>query len=154
MMLFIAGLSTDFDEVDLKEMFELYGEVTSARIITDRNTGKSKGFGFVDMPNNEEAKETIATLDNVVLGKKRISVKEAEPQQSRPPSSGGYNSAPRSNNFNSTPRSGGYNPRGGSGYNNPRGNDRGGYNGGNDRGGSDRGGYNRRDNDDRFNKRY
>src|SRR4051794_11438068 len=145
MMLFIAGLSTDFDDVDLKEMFELYGEVTSARIITDRNTGKSKGFGFVDMPNKEEAKETIATLDNVMLGKKRISVKEAEPQQSRPPSSGGYNSAPRSNNFNSTPRSGGYNPRG---------NDRGGYNGGNDRGGSDRGGYNRRDNDDRFNKRY
>ena len=161
MMLFIAGLSTDFDDVDLKEMFELYGEVTSARIITDRNTGKSKGFGFVDMPNKEEAKETIATLDNVVLGKKRISVKEAEPQQSRPPSPGGYNSAPRSSNFNNTPRSGGgyNNPRGGSGgYNNPRGNDRGGYNGGsNDRGGSgDRGGYNnkRDNNDDRFNKRY
>jgi cold-inducible RNA-binding protein len=160
MMLFIAGLSTDFDDVDLKEMFELYGEVTSARIITDRNTGKSKGFGFVDMPNSEEAKETIATLDNVVLGKKRISVKEAEPQQSRP-SSGGYNSAPRSSNFNNTPRSGSggsYTPRGGSssgGYNNSRGNDRGGYNsGGNDRS-SDRGGYNnRRDNDDRFNKRY
>ena len=159
MMLFIAGLSTDFDEVDLKEMFELYGEVTSARIITDRNTGKSKGFGFVDMPNTEEAKETIATLDNVVLGKKRISVKEAEPQQSRP-SPGGYGSAPRSNNYNNAPRSGGsgggYNLRGGSSYNNPRGNDRGGgYNSGNDRGG-DRGGYNnnRRDNDDRFNKRY
>src|SRR4051812_22618861 len=159
MMLFIAGLSTDFDDVDLKEMFELYGEVASARIITDRNTGKSKGFGFVDMPNKEEAKETIATLDNVVLGKKRISVKEAEPQQNRPPSPGGYSSAPRSSNFNNTPRSGGYNnPRGGSGggYNNPRGNDRGGYNGGNDRGGSDRGGYNnkRDNNDDRFNKRY
>src|SRR3954453_19979253 len=146
MMLFIAGLSTDFDDVDLKEMFELYGEVTSARIITDRNTGKSKGFGFVDMPNNEEAKETIATLDNVVLGKKRISVKEAEPQQSRP-TSGGYNNAPRNNSFNSSPRGGSsYNPRGGSSYNNPRGNDRGGYNNGNDRG-SDRGGYNRRDND-------
>lgn len=147
MMLFIAGLSTDFDEVDLKEMFELYGEVASARIITDRNTGKSKGFGFVDMPNKEEAKETIATLDNVVLGKKRISVKEAEPQQSRP-STGGYNSAPRSGGFNNSPRGGGYNPRGnsGGGYNNPRG-------GGDDRG-SDRGGYNKRDNDDRFNKRY
>ena len=147
MMLFIAGLSTDFDEVDLKEMFELYGEVASARIITDRNTGKSKGFGFVDMPNKEEAKETIATLDNVVLGKKRISVKEAEPQQSRPPG-GGFNNTPRST-FNSAPRSGGYNPRGGSsdkgsGYNGGRGNDR----------GDDRGGYNKRDNDDRFNKRY
>lgn len=142
MMLFVAGLSTDFDEVDLKEMFELYGEVASARVITDRSTGKSKGFGFVDMTNSEEAKETIAILDNVVLGKKRISVKEAEPQQSRPSPGGGFSSAPRS---------GGYNPRGGSGggYNNPRSNDR----GSNDRGG-DRGGYNKRDNDDRYNKRY
>src|SRR5690349_16432872 len=113
MMLFIAGLSTDFDDVDLKEMFELYGEVASARIITDRNTGKSKGFGFVDMPNKEEAKETIATLDNVVLGKKRISVKEAEPQQNARPGGGGsFNNAPRSGGFNSTPRSGGYTPRG------------------------------------------
>ncbi len=153
MMLFIAGLSTDFDDVDLKEMFELYGEVASARIITDRSTGKSKGFGFVDMPNKEEAKETIATLDNVVLGKKRISVKEAEPQQSRP-AGGGYNSAPRSGGFNSgAPRSTGYPPRGnssgsgGGGYNNPR---------SNDRGTNDRGGFNKRDNnsDDRFNKRY
>lgn len=155
MMLFIAGLSTDFDDVDLKEMFELYGEVASARIITDRNTGKSKGFGFVDMTNTEEAKETIAILDNVVLGKKRISVKEAEPQQSRP-APGGYNSAPRSGGFNNAPRSGGYTPR----SNNDRGgynNDRGGYNNprGNDRGSNDRGGFNRRDNnDDRFNKRY
>lgn len=146
MMLFIAGLSTDFDDVDLKEMFELYGEVASARIITDRNTGKSKGFGFVDMPNKEEAKETIATLDNVVLGKKRISVKEAEPQQSKPASGG----------FNAAPRSGGYTPRNSSsgGYSGPRNNDRGGYNSGNNDRGSDRGGYNRRDNDDRFNKRY
>jgi cold-inducible RNA-binding protein len=155
MMLFIAGLSTDFDDVDLKEMFELYGEVASARIITDRNTGKSKGFGFVDMPNKEEAKETIATLDNVVLGKKRISVKEAEPQQNNRPAGGGFNSAPRSGGFNSTPRSsgsGGYTPRGnsggGGGYNNPRGGS------GSDRSGGDRGGYNKRDNDDRFNKRY
>ena len=161
-MLFIAGLSTDFDDVDLKEMFELYGEVASARIITDRNTGKSKGFGFVDMTNAEEAKETIAILDNVVLGKKRISVKEAEPQQSRPAPGGGYGGAPRSGGFNNSPRSGGYTPRSyndrsGGGYNNSRGNDRGGYGGGsNDRGSNDRGGYNRRDNnsDDRFNKRY
>ncbi len=136
MMLFIAGLSTDFDDVDLKEMFELYGEVASARIITDRATGKSKGFGFVDMPNKTEAEETIATLDNVVLGKKRISVKEAEPQQGR----GGGSSG------------GGFGgPRGGGGYGGgSRGGSGGGYNG--PRGGGS-GGYDR-GRDDKFNKRY
>ncbi len=84
MMLFVAGLVSDFDDVDLKEMFELYGEVSSARLITDRATGKSKGFGFVDMPNEAEAKETIVTLDGVSIGRKKLSVKEAEAQQNRP----------------------------------------------------------------------
>ncbi len=107
-MLFVAGLAGDFDDVDLKEMFELYGEVSSARLITDRATGKSKGFGFVDMPNELEAKETIVTLDGVVLGRKKISVKEAEAQQNR---GGG----------------GGYNAGGGGGYNSGGNRDRGGY---------------------------
>ncbi len=105
-MLFVAGLTSDFDDVDLKEMFELYGEVSSARLITDRATGKSKGFGFVDMPNEIEAKETIVTLDGVTIGRKKLSVKEAEAQQNR--TEGGSSNAGR-----------GYNS-GGSGYNNNR----------------------------------
>jgi len=120
MMLFVAGLSGDFDDVDLKEMFELYGEVSSARLITDRATGKSKGFGFVDMPNTAEAQETISILDGVILGKKKISVKEAEAQQNRSSSGGGsYGSSmgtnrprPTTNRFN----------------NNRDNNDRGGFN--------------------------
>lgn len=168
MMLFVAGLASDFDDVDLKEMFELYGEVSSARLITDRATGKSKGFGFVDMPNEAEAKETITTLDGVSIGRKKLSVKEAEAQQNRPAGGGGnfggnrsYNSGGgynRDRNFNNN-NSGGYNsdrPR------KP-------YTGGNSGGGYNSGGYNRdrnndnnRDNRDRgnggdrsdFNKRY
>ena len=107
MMLFVAGLAGDFDDVDLKEMFELYGDVNSARLITDRATGKSKGFGFVDMPNEVEAKETIATLDGVILGRKKISVKEAEAQQNRGTggggsyNSGGYNNSRSVNNSGS-----------------------------------------------------
>lgn len=81
MKLFVAGLPNDFDDTDLKEMFELYGEVRSAKIVMDRATGKSKGFGFVDMVNKTEAQETIEILDGVGIGRgKKIAVKEAEEQ--------------------------------------------------------------------------
>jgi cold-inducible RNA-binding protein len=81
MKLFVAGLSYDFDDVDLKEMFELYGEVSSAKVIMDRETGKSRGFGFVDMTNDNEAREAIETLDGAGLKGKKMSVKQAEEQQ-------------------------------------------------------------------------
>ncbi len=98
MKLFVAGLPNDFDDTDLKEMFELYGEVTSARIITDRATGKSKGFGFVDMLNKTEAMETIEALDGAGLPRgKTITVKEAEEQPRNP----GLNRSNNNNRFNS-----------------------------------------------------
>jgi RNA recognition motif-containing protein len=78
MKLFIAGFPNDFDDVDLKEMFELYGAVTSARFITDRTTGGSKGFGFVDMPDNTEAMETISILNGIAIKGKKIAVQKAE----------------------------------------------------------------------------
>lgn len=81
MKLFVAGLPNDFDDTDLKEMFELYGEVKSAKIVVDRETGKSKAFGFVDMPDKNEARETIEVLNGARLPKgKIIVVKEAEEQ--------------------------------------------------------------------------
>jgi RNA recognition motif-containing protein len=84
MKLFVAGLPNDFDDTDLKEMFELYGEVISARIVIDRATGKTKGFGFVDMKNKTEALETIEALDGAGLPRgKKIVVKEAEEQAPR-----------------------------------------------------------------------
>ena len=93
MKLFVAGLPNDFDDVDLKEMFELYGEISFTKLVTDRATGKSKGFGFVDMPNKLEALETIQVLHNVSIKGKRISVQQAE---ERPPN----NNYKSGNNFN------------------------------------------------------
>lgn len=104
MKLFVAGLASDFDEVDLKEMFELYGEVRSAKLILDHATGKSKGFGFVDMVDRTEALETIEALDGVSMKGKKLSVKEAE---NKPPQGGGgFNrNNPNSNNrFNNNDR--------------------------------------------------
>ena len=98
MKLFVAGLPNDFDDVDLKEMFELYGEVISARIVIDRATGKSKGFGFVDMLNKNEAMETIEALDGAGLPRgKKITVKEAEEQ----PRNQSFNRSNNNNRFNS-----------------------------------------------------
>jgi len=79
MKLFVAGLAGDFDQTDLKEMFELYGEVKYAQVIIDRTTRKSKGFGFVEMLNNEDAKEAIRLLNGVkMLGKKIVVQKSDE----------------------------------------------------------------------------
>jgi len=96
--LFVAGLPGDFDDVDLREMFELYGEVSSAKIILDRQTGKSRGFGFVDMIEDNDALIAIETLNGAGLKGKKMSVKEAEAQQKtqgsgfRPrPGGGGFN---------------------------------------------------------------
>ena len=93
MKLFVAAIPYDFDDVDLKEMFELYGEVNSAKIILDRETGKSRGFGFVDMSDDNEAKIAIETLDGAAIKGKKLSVKQAEDQ---PKSSGpGFGSRDR-----------------------------------------------------------
>ena len=78
MKLFVAGLPNDFDDVDLKEMFELYGTVNFAKVVMDRETGKSKGFGFVDMPDEAEARGAIETLDNASIRGKKMAVKEAD----------------------------------------------------------------------------
>src|SRR5260221_9725418 len=80
MKLFVAGLPYDFDDVDLKEMFELYGTVNFEKVVMDRETGKSKGFGFVDMPDDTEARQAIETLDNASIRGKKMAVKEADEQ--------------------------------------------------------------------------
>ena len=96
MKLFVAGLPNDFDETDFREMFELYGDIASAKLIVDRETGKSKGFGFIDMPKDSEALETIQALNGVgVRGGKKITVQKAEEQPPRKP---GFNNGPQRRN--------------------------------------------------------
>jgi RNA recognition motif-containing protein len=78
MNIFIANLNFKVQEEELREIFEAYGEVESARIISDRSTGRSKGFGFVEMPNAEEAEKAINELNNSEVDGRNLVVKVAE----------------------------------------------------------------------------
>lgn len=90
MNIFVAGLPYDLDDAELEEIFEKFGKVTSAKVAMDRETGKSRGFGFVDMPVEAEAKDAIESLNNISLGKKPLIVKAAEDRQGGGSSGGGY----------------------------------------------------------------
>jgi RNA recognition motif-containing protein len=112
MNIFVAGLPYDLDDAELMEIFEKFGEVKSAKVAMDKETGKSRGFGFVDMPVREEAMDAIENLNDINLGKKPLVVKAAEDR----PSGGGGGSRPGGGGggFNRRPSGGGY---GGGGYN-------------------------------------
>lgn len=80
MNLFVIGLPYDLDDAELVEIFEKFGTIKSAKVALDRETGKSRGFAFVDMPDNAEAKDAMESLNGIVLGKKAkaLIIKEAE----------------------------------------------------------------------------
>lgn len=84
MKLFVAGLPYDLNDEELEEIFEKFGPVTSARVAIDKETGKSKGFGFVEMLNDSEGKEAIELLKDISLGKKPLVVTQAEERPSAP----------------------------------------------------------------------
>ena len=119
--MFVAKLNFDTQESDLQQAFEAFGQVDSVKIITDQFTGRSKGFGFVEMPNDDEARAAINSLDGSELDGRVIVVKEAEDRESR---GGGGNRG-----------GGGGNRGGGGGYGGGGGGNRGGggYGGGRDR---------------------
>jgi len=81
MNIYAGSLSFQLTEADLKAAFEAYGTVSSARIIMDRYSGRSKGFGFVEMPNEEEAKAAIAGLNGKELKGRKVNISEARPQK-------------------------------------------------------------------------
>lgn len=87
MNIFIAGLNFRLKDADLISLFENYGTVNSARVITDRQTGESKGYGFVEMEDDEEAKKAITELNGTEFSGRTISVSEARPKERR----GGFN---------------------------------------------------------------
>jgi RNA recognition motif-containing protein len=90
MKLFVAGLPYDLDDAELMEIFEKFGVVTSAKVAIDKETGKSKGFGFLEMPDEAEGKDAIESMNDISLGKKPLVVKEAEENRnaSRPANTG------------------------------------------------------------------
>ena len=89
MNIFVAKLNFDTQEQDLQEAFEEFGEVSSVKIIMDKFTGRSKGFGFVEMPNDDEAKTAIEDLNDREFDGRTIVVKKAEPRENRG-GGGGY----------------------------------------------------------------
>src|SRR3982750_4584268 len=114
MNIYVSNLSFNVEDEDLKEFFTEYGEVTSAKVITDKFTGKSRGFGFVEMPDNEAAQKAIAELDNGTVEGRNIRVMEAKPKEEKPRGGGG--GGYRGGNGGG----GGYNGGGGGGYNKNR----------------------------------
>ena len=81
--IFITNLTTKVGNDDLKEIFEEYGIVSSAKVIMDHYTGKSRGFGFVEMQNDEEAENAIRELNGAVLDDKKITVNIAKPKKQK-----------------------------------------------------------------------
>lgn len=89
--LFVGSLSYSVNDDQLQEAFEAAGTVVSAKVITDRDTGRSKGFGFVEMASEEEAKAAIDLLDGKEIEGRPVAVSEARPRENRPARErGGY----------------------------------------------------------------
>jgi RNA recognition motif-containing protein len=128
--LYVGNLPYTVRDEDLQQSFSEFGTVSSAKVMMERDTGRSKGFGFVEMGSDAEAQAAISGMNGQSLGGRSITVNEARPMEARPPRTGGYGGGDRS---------------GGGGY----GGGGGGYGGGGDRsggggyggGGGGRGGY-------------
>ena len=115
MNIYVANLPYSTSDDDLREQFEAFGSVESATVIKDRDTGRSRGFGFVEMGSDAEAQAAINGMNGQPLGGRSVVVNEARPMEARPPRSGGGG--------------GGYGGGGGGGYGG------GGYGGGSGGGG-------------------
>ena len=87
--LYVGNLSYNISEEELKNVFTPIGEVLSCKIITDAATGRSKGFGFIEMANDEDADKAIATLNGTMVTERALNVSEARPQTERSGGRGG-----------------------------------------------------------------
>ena len=81
MNIYVGNLPYSMSDDELKNLFSGHGDVSSAKIITDRNSGRSKGFGFVEMPTDSEAKKAIDALNGTEIGGRGLRVNEARPKQ-------------------------------------------------------------------------
>ena len=133
MNIFVGNLPYQATDEDLRKAAEAFGEVSSASVIIDKFTGKSRGFGFIEMPNQEQGQAAVDGLNESDLHGRNIRVNEARPREERPPRSGGGGFGGGGG--------GGYGGGGGRGYGGGGGGGRGGRGGGSSRGGGGRDRY-------------
>jgi RNA recognition motif-containing protein len=87
--IYVGNLSFDATEEDVREVFEAFGKVESAKIVQDKYSGRSRGFGFVEMPSEDEAKAAISGLNGKEVKGRALSVNEARPRSEKPRGGGG-----------------------------------------------------------------
>ena len=88
--LYVGNLPYSYRDSDMEQAFSQFGSVSSAKVMMERDTGRSKGFGFVEMGNDAEAQAAIAGMNGQQVGGRGLVVNEARPMEARPPRSGGY----------------------------------------------------------------
>ena len=129
--LYVGNLPYSVRDEDLQQAFSAFGSVNSAKVMMERDTGRSKGFGFVEMGSDAEAQAAIEGMNGQSLGGRSLVVNEARPMEARPPRTGGFG-GPRGGGGGG----GGYGGGGGEGgFRSPYGAGRGGREGGGGRGG-------------------
>ena len=131
--LYVGNLPYSVRDGDLEQAFGAFGAVTSAKVMMERDTGRSKGFGFVEMGSDAEAQAAIEGMNGQSLGGRNVVVNEARPMEARPPRTGGFG-GPRGGG-------GGYGGGGGGGFGGGRREGGGGYGGGEGGGGGFRSPY-------------
>ena len=148
MNIYVGNLSWTMTDDDLSNLFTQYGSVTSAKILKDKMNGRSKGFGFVEMEDDEAAKTAIANLNESEIQGRKLIVNESQPRQEGGAGGGGF----KKRSFGSGGGGGGYKKSGGGGYGGGSGG--GGSRGGGGYGGSSGGGGNRSGGGGGYNRDY
>ena len=100
MNIYVSNLSFNVQDEDLREFFAPYGEVTSAKVINDRETGRSRGFGFVEMADDAAGQKAIAELNGATVENRAISVAVAKPKEDRPARGNGGGGFNNRNSYN------------------------------------------------------
>lgn len=99
MNIYVANINFKSSENDLRELFSPYGEISSVKILTDKVTGRSRGFGFVEMPNEEEGRRAISELNGVEYFQRNLVVNEAKPREEGAESGRRFNRRNFNDNF-------------------------------------------------------
>jgi RNA recognition motif-containing protein len=111
--LYVGNLPYSFRDSDMEQAFSQYGTVSSAKVMMERDTGRSKGFGFVEMGSDQEADAAIEGMNGQQIGGRGLVVNEARPMEARPPRSGGFGGGGGGGGYGGGGGGGGYGGGGG-----------------------------------------